>query len=107
MKSFIDKNFTLIVFIVLILIFFKGCNDSRKLTSLETKFTAFKDSVATKNDIKKLTDKSEELQNTIYGFGDSFSFVMNKFVDTSIDNKATNKAFDMYSKKAKELNEKK
>lgn len=106
MKNFIDKNFTLIVFIVLVLMFFKGCNDSRKLASLETKFIAFKDSVATKNDVKKLYEKTDELQNTIWGFGDSFSFVMNKFVDTSIDNKATNKAFDMYSKKAKELNEK-
>jgi hypothetical protein len=107
MKNFIEKNFTIIVFIVLILIFFKGCNDSRKLSSLETKFAALKDSIATKNDINKIYEKTDELQNTIYGFGNSFSFVMNKFVDTSIDNKATNKAFDMFSRKAKELNVKK
>lgn len=107
MKQFIEKNFTIIVFVLLIFTFLKGCNDSRELTKVKNEMSALRDSVATKSEIKSLVDKTDELQNTIMGFGDSYNFVMNKFVDTSIDNKATNKAFDMYSKKAKELNQKK
>ena len=104
MKEWVKNNFTIIVFILLIFTFFKGCNDSREITKVKNKMDTLRDSVATKADVNRLYQKTDDLQNTIWGFGDSFSFVMNKFVDTSIDNKATNKAFDMYSKKAKELN---
>lgn len=107
MKKFIENNFIVIVFIFLLLTFFKGCNDSREVSKIRKEMTQLRDSVATKTDLNKLLQKTDDLQSTIWGFGDSFSFVMNKFVDTSIDNKATNKAFDMYSKKAKELTKEK
>jgi hypothetical protein len=104
MKKFIENNFTVIVLIIVILTFFKGCNDSREISKIRKEMTVLRDSVATKGELNKLYQKTDDLQNTIWGFGDSFNFVMNKFVDSSIDNKATNKAFEMYSKKAKELN---
>jgi len=35
MKKYIEKNFVTIVLIIILLTFFKGCNDSNKITKLK------------------------------------------------------------------------
>lgn len=100
MKQFIEKNFTIIVFILLIFIFFKGCNDSRELTKVKNEMSALRDSVATKSDIRVLNEKTEDLKNTIYGFGDSFNFVLGNVIEKSTENNA----LKMYTKKVEQLN---
>lgn len=107
MKNFIEKYFTVIVLIIVIFTFFKGCNDSREISKIRKEFAQLRDSVATKTDIKILNEKVYDLQNTIWGSMDSYSFMFNKLIDESVDRKVTNKAFDMYSKKAIELNREK
>lgn len=50
MKQFIEKYFTIIVFVILLLTFFKGCNDSRKIDRLSREIIELKDSSYTKDD---------------------------------------------------------
>ena len=51
MKKFLDKYFTIVVFVVLILTFFRGCGDSRELTAIKKEI----------QDIKENTFNKEEL----------------------------------------------
>lgn len=51
MKTFIQKNFIIIVVIVMILTFFKSCSDSRNISQLKKQVTELKDSLYNKNDL--------------------------------------------------------
>jgi hypothetical protein len=51
MIKFIKDNFTVIVLVIAILSFFKGCSDSRELTKIKKEITTIKDSTFTKTEI--------------------------------------------------------
>lgn len=52
-KKFLSKNFTLIVFIFLIIGWFKGCGDSKELGKINDDVKAIKDSTYTKAELDK------------------------------------------------------
>lgn len=104
MKQFIEKNFTIIVFVLLIFTFFKGCNDSREIAKVRKEMATLRDSVATKVEIRALDAKTEDLKNSIWGFMDSQNFIMNNFIDQNVKKKASDEALKIYSNKIKELN---
>ena len=52
-KKFLSKNFTLIVFIFLIIGWFKGCGDSKELGKINDDIKAIKDSTYTKAELDK------------------------------------------------------
>jgi Fe2+ transport system protein B len=51
MKEFVSKNFTVIVLVIVLLSFFKSCNDSREITKIKKEITAIKDSTFTKTEL--------------------------------------------------------
>lgn len=51
MKEFVSKNFTVIVLVIMLLSFFKSCNDSREITKIKKEITAIKDSTFTKTEL--------------------------------------------------------
>ena len=51
MKKFIETNFTVIVLVIALLSFFKGCGDSRELTKIKKEIKTIKDSTFTKREI--------------------------------------------------------
>jgi hypothetical protein len=53
MKKFIKDNFTIIVLVIAILSFFKGCSDSRELSKIKKEITSIKDSTFTKSELEK------------------------------------------------------
>lgn len=53
MKKFIEKNFTIIVFVITLLSFFKGCSDSREITKIKKEISIIKDSTFTKDELSK------------------------------------------------------
>jgi hypothetical protein len=50
MKNFIQKNFIIIVLVISLLTFFKGCGDSRELSKLRKEVETIKDSTYTKKE---------------------------------------------------------
>jgi len=53
MKKFIQNNFTVIVLVISLLTFLKGCNDTKKLSNIEKEITAIKDSTYTKVELDR------------------------------------------------------
>lgn len=53
MRKFIEKNFTIIVFVITLLSFFKGCSDSREITKIKKEITTIKDSTFTKDELER------------------------------------------------------
>ena len=53
MKKFIENNFVIIVLVVALLTFFKGCGDSRELVKMRKEIEAIKDSTYTKTELDK------------------------------------------------------
>lgn len=53
MKKFIQNNFTVIVLVIALLSFFKGCGDSRELTKIKKEIKEIKDSTYTKSELYK------------------------------------------------------
>lgn len=51
MKKFIENNFVIIVLVVTLLTFFKGCGDSREIVKIRQEITAIKDSTYTKQEL--------------------------------------------------------
>ena len=51
MKQFIEKYFTVVVFVILILTFFRGCGDSRELTEIKKEIQEIKDSTYDKEQL--------------------------------------------------------
>jgi hypothetical protein len=53
MKKFIENNFVVIVLVIALLTFFKGCSDTRKLSNIEKQITTIKDSTYTKDELNR------------------------------------------------------
>jgi hypothetical protein len=53
MKKFIQNNFTVIVLVIALLTFLKGCNDTKKFSNIEKEITAIKDSTYTKVELDR------------------------------------------------------
>ena len=53
MKKFVENNFTVIVLVIALLTFFKGCSDSRELSKVRKEITAIKDSTYTKTELNR------------------------------------------------------
>lgn len=53
MKKFIENNFVVIVLVITLLSFFKGCSDSREITKIKKEINAIKDSTYTKTELSK------------------------------------------------------
>lgn len=51
MKQFLEKNFTIIVLVIALLTFFKGCSDSREITKIKNEIKQIKDSTYTKREL--------------------------------------------------------
>ena len=51
MKKFIKDNFTVIVLVISLLSFFKGCSDSREISKIKNEIKSIKDSTFTKTEI--------------------------------------------------------
>jgi len=51
MKKFIETNFTVIVLVIALLSFFKGCGDSREITKIKKEIQSIKDSTYTKREL--------------------------------------------------------
>ena len=51
MKKFIENNFTVIVLVIALLTFFKGCSDSREITKIKNEIKTIKDSTYTKQQL--------------------------------------------------------
>ena len=51
MKQFVEKNFTIIVLVIALLTFFKGCSDSREITKIKNEIKQIKDSTYTKTEL--------------------------------------------------------
>ena len=53
MKKFIQNNFTVIVLVIALLGFFKGCGDSRDLSKIKKEIQTIKDSTYTKDQLQR------------------------------------------------------
>ena len=51
MKEFVQKNFTVIVLVIALLTFFKGCSDSREITRIKNEIKQIKDSTYNKKEM--------------------------------------------------------
>ncbi len=51
MKKFIENNFTVVVFTVVLLTFFKSCSDSREIKNIKNEIKAMRDSTYTKKEL--------------------------------------------------------
>jgi hypothetical protein len=51
MKQFVEKNFTIIVLVIALLTFFKGCSDSREISKMKNEIKQIKDSTYTKTEL--------------------------------------------------------
>jgi hypothetical protein len=62
MKQFVEKNFTMIVLVIALLTFFKGCSDSREISKIKAEIKQIKDSTYTKTELNKVL-KAEGLRS--------------------------------------------
>ena len=53
MKKFIEKNFVVIVLVIALLTFFKGCGDTRELSKIKNDIKTIKDSTYTKDELNR------------------------------------------------------
>lgn len=51
MKKFIENNFTVIVLVIAVLTFFKGCSESRDMAKIKNEIKEIKDSTYTKKEL--------------------------------------------------------
>jgi thiamine biosynthesis lipoprotein ApbE len=51
MKKFLENNFTVIVLVIALLTFFKGCGDGRELTKMRKEITEIKENTYTKEQL--------------------------------------------------------
>lgn len=52
-KKFIQNNFITIVFVLMILNFFKGCGDSKELTKIKNEIKLIKENTYTKDELQR------------------------------------------------------
>ena len=51
MKKFIENNFVIIVFVIILISFFKSCDDGRELSKMRKEIESMKDSTYTKTEL--------------------------------------------------------
>lgn len=51
MKKFIENNFVIIVFVIILISFFKSCGDGRELSKMRKEIESIKDSTYTKTEL--------------------------------------------------------
>jgi hypothetical protein len=51
MKKFIEEKFTIIVFVIMLLSFFKSCGDSREISKIRKEMKELKDSTYNKKEL--------------------------------------------------------
>jgi len=51
MKKFIEEKFTIIVLVIVLLMFFKSCSDSREITKIRKEITNLNDSTYNKKEL--------------------------------------------------------
>jgi cell division protein FtsL len=51
MKKFIEEKFTIIVLVIVLLMFFKSCSDSREITKIRKEITDLNDSTYNKKEL--------------------------------------------------------
>ena len=51
MKKFIEEKFTIIVFVIMLLSFFKSCGDSREISKIRKEMAELKDSTYNKKEL--------------------------------------------------------
>jgi hypothetical protein len=51
MKKFIENNFVIIVFVIIVLSFFKGCSDSRQISEMKNELEILKNNTYTKEEL--------------------------------------------------------
>lgn len=62
MKQFVEKNFTVIVLVIALFTFLKGCSDSREISKIKNEIKQIKDSTYTKTELNKVL-KAEGLRS--------------------------------------------
>ncbi len=66
MKKFLKENFTVIVLVVILLVFFKGCGDSQRLIRMEKEIKIERELEAKRYDELKLEYKSSKDELKIF-----------------------------------------
>jgi cell division protein FtsL len=51
MKKFIEEKFTIIVLVIMLLMFFKSCSDSREISKIRKEITTLEDSTYNKKEL--------------------------------------------------------
>lgn len=64
MKKFIQENFTMIVLVISLLTFFKGCSDTREIAKVRKEMTDLETKVSTKMKIEGLRSEKRMIQAT-------------------------------------------
>lgn len=64
MKKFIQENFTMIVFVIALLGFFKGCGDTREIAKVRLEMTNLETKISTKMKIEGLRSEKRMIQAT-------------------------------------------
>jgi hypothetical protein len=64
MKKFVENNFTMIVLVIAVLTFFKGCGDTREITKVRKEMTDLERRLEVKMKIEGLKSEKRMIQST-------------------------------------------
>ena len=64
MKKFIESNFTVIVLVISIFTFFKGCSDTREISKVRKEMTDLENRLGVKMKIEGLKSEKRMIQST-------------------------------------------
>ena len=81
MKKFIENNFVVIVLVIALLTFFKGCGDTRELSKIKKEIAAIKDSTYTKQEDYPSDEIDELLSASIKN---TFSNLISEIIGTFV-----------------------
>jgi hypothetical protein len=64
MKKFVENNFTVIVLVIALLTFFKGCSDTREISKVRKEMSDLENRMSTKMKIEGLRSEKRMIQAT-------------------------------------------
>ncbi len=64
MKKFVENNFTIIVLVIAVLTFFKGCSDTREISKVRKEMSDLENRMSTKMKIEGLRSEKRMIQAT-------------------------------------------
>ncbi len=64
MKKFVENNFTIIVLVIALLTFFKGCSDTREISKVRKEMSDLENRMSTKMKIEGLRSEKRMIQAT-------------------------------------------